>query len=93
MRISKTKTEDLGLNGGEGTMKLQEIELVRAKHLKYLEFSIPKNGECESEFIKGAHNAEVSCRATRLDKNRNEYIKKTARVVRIGKQLKDSRLK
>ena len=51
MKVSRSKTEYLYVNGGngKGTVKMDDTKVPRAKEFKYLGSTVHESGSCERE--------------------------------------------
>ena len=54
MKVSRSKTEYLCINGGNGneTVKLEDTKVPRVKEFKYLGLTMQESGDCEREVKK-----------------------------------------
>ena len=54
MKVSRSKTEYLCLNGGndDKTVKMEDIKVPRVKEIKYLGSTVQESGDCEREVKK-----------------------------------------
>ena len=54
MKVSKSKTEYLSINGGndDEIVKMEDTKMPRVKEFKYLESTMQESGGCESEVKK-----------------------------------------
>ncbi|KAK3506129.1 hypothetical protein QTP70_002328 [Hemibagrus guttatus] len=90
MKVNRSKTEYMCVNEreGSGTVRLQGEEVKKVQEFQHLRSTIQSNGECGKEVKK-----RVQAGVTRLDRIRNEYIRGTAHVGRLGDKVKEARLK
>ncbi|KAK3574186.1 hypothetical protein QTP86_004411 [Hemibagrus guttatus] len=101
MKVSRSKTEYMCVNEreGSGTVRLQGEEVKKVQEFKYLGSTVQSNGECGKEVKKRVLEvAELkmlrfSLGVTRLDRIRNEYIRGTAHVGRLGDKVREARLR
>ena len=153
MKVSRSKTECLCINGGndEETIKMEDIKMARVKEFKYLGSTVQESGDCEREVKKRVQvgwngwrrvsgvicNRRLPARVkgkvyssmvrpammsgletvavtkkqveeieivemkilrfamgvTRKDKIRNEYIRSTIKVERLGMKMREGRLR
>ena len=54
MKVSRSKTEYLCINGGndDETVKMEDTKVPRVKEFKYLESMVQESGGCEREVMK-----------------------------------------
>ncbi|MCJ8730703.1 hypothetical protein PDJAM_G00187500 [Pangasius djambal] len=107
MKVSRSKTEYVCVNEreGSGTVRLQGEEVKKVQEFKYLGSTVQSNGECGKETVALRKRQEselevselkmmrFSLGVTRLDRIRNEYIRGTAHVGRLGDKVREARLR
>ena len=149
MKVSRSKTEDLCINGGndEETVKMEDTKMSRVKEFKYLGSTVQESGSSEREIkrrvqagwngwrkvsgvicdrwlparvkgkvvrpamVYGLETVAVTKKqveemevaemkmlrfamgVTRKDKIRNEYIRSTVKVERLGMKMREGRLR
>ncbi|KAK3539337.1 hypothetical protein QTP70_001209 [Hemibagrus guttatus] len=105
---NKTEYMCVNEREGSGTVRLQGEEVKKVQEFKYLGSTVQSNGECAKEVKKRVQAETVSLRkrqeselkmlrfslgVMRLDRIRNEYIRGTAHVGRLGDKVREARLR
>ena len=64
MKISRSKTEYLCINGGndDETVKMEDTKVPRVKKFKYLGSTVQESGSCEREVKKRVQEEWNGCR-------------------------------
>ena len=85
MKVSRSKTEYLCINEGndDETVKMEDTKVPRVKEFKYL----------GSTVLSTVKMLRFAMGVTRNDKIRNEHIKSTVKVERLGMKMRESRLR